>query len=464
MNSAFEFIKSLSLTKFIMTIGFLFIFMIFLFTSENGKIIINALVNPEPQTDSKKIVITGNNNNIYLPLTTRNERKYEEILSKVDNFYTKTLPDAYNREIKEDKERKIFMDKNHDLIMLTKQSNNIIRQLKLLNQMKNNSQKIIKAGVDTLPDDIKYKKEFIAADLDFIKDHLTEMKLDIIESTDNKKKFAQQAMLKSMSNYIDFEPDLAIDTYNKAKGAYPQLDLISKLSKEYSILKKNKNTLSYAYILIASVVKNEKNLNTTADVIIGLGNANKLRQLGYSLYLNVNSNEIRVYTIVEHYSKIELTNKINMIDKYVVSPLPYRIDANLPKEYFLIEKRKNIYVWDSSSRNNDVSFSKRLINLNYRNVEAKGKWNKEFGIYALYYDGNAYDKNDLEKILKETRDIVGSYVVYSYAYQQSKSNLIRKLFQKNLDLKYLIILEKNSLINSVSKKIMIDKLRVSSGY
>jgi hypothetical protein len=62
-------------------------------------------------------------------------------------------------------------------------------------------------------------------------------------------------------------------------------------------------------------------------------------------------------------------------------------------------------------------------------------------MYAIYYDGNSYDKNDLNKVLGATRNIIDSSVVNSFAYQQSNGEKIQSIFKNNDDLKYLIILK-----------------------
>lgn len=327
----------------------------------------------------------------------------------------------------------------------------IARQDKI-QRMNNNSQKIIKVGVENVGKfnlfykNIDYKREFFLAQLDKLKAELSDAFLSNIETKESRKIYAQLTMIKSISHYLDYEPDKAYTTYIKAKKAYPGLKVIQDLEKEYmDIYPSGAKELKYAYVLVASVAKTKENMEKTADRILSPSQAHNFRKLEYSLYLSINQTKIRVYTIFEYHSDLERDQKLREIEGIERTSQIYRTTKELPVEYIFQETRKKIYVFNTSGRNDDKNLVKRFKNKKIKYVEAKGKWSKKFDVYAIYYDGNSYDKNDLNKILEITRNIIGSYTVKPFAYQQSKGKAIRDLF-KNKSLKYVIILEKNAYI------------------
>lgn len=382
-------------------------------------------------------------------LKERNIQKQEEVFKKQNEHLAKLINMASNTydHSKLSITEKIKQENIRKLILQIKEDS------EKLNNMIKGSHTVISKGVhDVVKNDLsrgEYKKEFLEANLDLVKQLLNEATLKNILDSEGKEAYAKQLMLKSMSNYIDFEPNEAVNSYNKAKQIYPSLQIIQDLFKEYKSLEKS--TLKYAYVLVASVAKNNVDLVRSADYIVGLGNAENIRKKGYNLYLNVNNSEIRVHTIIEHYTEGELETKINSIKKYINSPFPFRVDEKYPEEYNLNRTRKKIFVVDSSKRGNDKTFTKKVKHLlnNHNNIEAHGNWEKKFGIYAIYYDGNSYDKIDLDKVLEATRKVVGSYVVKAYAYQQSKGERIQELFKNDISLKYLIVLEKNTNLSPI---------------
>jgi hypothetical protein len=364
-----------------------------------------------------------------------------KVLKKVgDLSYKKmTEPDTNNKPkniftlIGQNKYEDIFIDN-------TKQ----IKKFGLFAKMKINSPQVIQVGVKNVLDDFsqnQYTQDFLSANLDKLKKNLKE-EFKIIKDSNDNKYYAEQKIIESLSNYIDYEPINALQSFNEAKKVYPYLTIFKELEKEYKdIQTQDSKELKYAYVLISSVNKNFHTTNITADRIIGLGNAKKIRKSKYKLYLDVTSNEVRVYTIIEHFDGEDLHNQIQKINNFIISPFPFKLDTTIPKEYILSKKRKKIFIFDSSKDGNDKLFAKKLKKFNFQNILPKGQWKKTFGMYAIYYDGNSYDKNDLNKILGATRNIIGSSVVNSFAYQQSNGKKIQSIFKNNDDLKYLIILK-----------------------
>jgi hypothetical protein len=386
---------------------------------------------------------TYNTNLTIRNLTIRNkeiESEVLEVFKKINNLSYKKMID--------NKPKNIFTligqerQNNYEDIFIDNAKQ--IKRFGLFEKMKIHSPQIIHIGVKNVLDDFKqnqYTQDFLSANLDKLKKNLKE-EFKIIKDSNDNKYYAEQKMIESLSNYIDYEPINALQSFNEAKKVYPYLTIFKELEKEYKdIQTQDSKELKYAYVLISSVNKNLHNMNITADRIIGLGNAKKIRKSKYKLYLDVTSNEVRVYTIIEHFDEKDLHNQIQKINNFIISPSPFKLDTTIPKEYILSKKRKKIFIFDSSKNGNDKLFAKKLKKFNFQNILPKGQWKKTFGMYAIYYDGNSYDKNDLNKVLGATRNIIDSSVVNSFAYQQSNGEKIQSIFKNNDDLKYLIILK-----------------------
>lgn len=423
------------------------------FTSE-GKTIVSSLVTKEkPQT-----IINGDVYNIkqkaIINLTLETKEQYKDVLNTFN---------VLKKDIKKDIE---IDDNNKEKVDIITVKNslrnkidykldtytNALDKLNQIRQMNDNSDNVIKVGVDRIDkyklfyNNIDFRKKFFLAKLDELKENVSDSLLLDISEKETKEIYAQLLMIKSISYYLSYNPDKAYKSYILAKKAFPTLKVISDLKEEYKVVyPKDALEIKYAYVLVASVTKSKQNMEKTADKILSPTKAYKFRNLGYNLYLSVNQKEVRVYTIVEYHSKLELDKKFLEIEKIEKTSSLYSKTKDIPIEFRLKEMRKKIYVFRSSDRQDDIRLVNKLKKQNISHVEAKGRWHMDFGIYAIYYDGNAYDKNDLTNILDLTRDAVGSQEVKLFAYQQSNGKAIKDLFNDK-NLKYLIVLERNTYI------------------
>jgi hypothetical protein len=332
-------------------------------------------------------------------------------------------------------------------------------KLEKITKIHNNTDRVIKVSIDNVGkmkpfrNSIKYKKDFFLAKLEELKKSLSDDYLSNVNRKEGSKIFAQLAMMKSISYYLEYEPAKAFYYYEQAKKAYPTLKVINELKKEYrDIAPKNAKELRYAYISLASVPKNKENMDKTPDEILSPTKAYAIRQHGYNLYLSVDYKVIKVYTILEYREDLEKISKLSKLKNIEKTAYEYDDTNKLPKEYRYMENRKKIYIYNSSGRNGDRNLVKRLEKRHFQHLEAKGEWKgKKFSVYAIYYDGNSCDKNDLDSFLEETKKIIGSYAIRQYAYQQSKSKTIKHLF-KDEYLKYVVVLEKNANIKDINCK------------
>ena len=382
-------------------------------------------------------------------LELRNEESHQGALLTLEKELAKLVKEKQEYE----KQTSIVnIDKSDKLNFKIDEVASLLKKQQKIYAMSNNSDRVIRVGVESVSKyelfykNIDFKREFFLAKLDELKDELSEDFLNTLNEQENKKIYAQLTMIKSISHYLDYEPDLAYRTYVQAKKAFPTLDVINELQKEYKdIYPEDAKELHYAYALIASVKKTEDNMNKTADRILSPVKAHQLREQGYNLYLSINQSSIRVYTIIEFYDDLEYNKKFLEIEKIEKTASVYRTTKELPREYILRETRKKVYIFNTSGRDDDKNLVSRLNAKGMTHLEAKGQWSVPFDVYAVYYDGNAYDKNDLNNFLEQTRNIIGSYAVKPFAYQQSNGKAVRDLFDDKY-LKYVLILEKNAYI------------------
>jgi hypothetical protein len=435
------------------------LFIIFLIVSGIIYIILNSVIeiNSKPVLvlNTKKLDFNNTKKDISIKkLKTRSMKKLNLVLEdmdKLNNFFKKRYDDIKANNIDgKYYNKKITLGADINFNEDYARYKDMIKNYKILLEMMNNADKVIEVSVENMLskeyENIIYSKEFLLAELDKLKILLSEKNLKMIKNSNEY--YAKQIMIKSLANYIDYEPKLAKDAYNKAKKAFPALEIITALNKQYLDLSiDNTENLKYAHVLLSSMKQNENGMNKTADILIGANKAKKLRKLGYNLYLNVKyKTSVRIYTIVEYISKVDLLKKMSKIEGIVKNPIIGNVSKKIPKEYILRETRKKIYVADSSIRNNAKVFANKLKRYNFNNVLPRGKWAQKFSVYAIYYDGKSYDKKDLKKILNAVRDITEYYSINTYAYQQSKGTKIKKMFVKDETLKYLIILEYNNHI------------------
>ena len=378
-----------------------------------------------------------------------NAKSHKDLLKSIANQMQKAKQDTAkiaNREMVRSEE----VDKLFEVI--ENADKKLEEQQKIL-RMSANSENVIKVSVDNVSNyklfykNIDFKRDFFLAKLKELQVELDDNFLMDIDKNEAKKIYAQLTMIKSISYYLDYKPKEAYETYIRAKKAFPTLRVINELKKEYrDIYPVGAAEVKYAFALVASVTKSKENMEKTADKILSPAKAYKFRNKNYNLYLSIIKNTIRVYTIFEYHSKLELAEKTAEIEQIEKTAGIYKTTRKLPREYILKESRKKIYVFNTSGRNDDQKLVKKLKEQGIKHIMPRGRWGVNFDIYAIYYDGNSYDRNDLDEVLEATRDTVGSHAIKQYAYQQSNGKAIRDLF-KDEYLKYVIILEKNSYIN-----------------
>lgn len=439
------------------------IIVIFFTFADSGKNIVKSNVSKkEPQ-----ISITNNINNVYENktyignieiatklLNKKTAEKYNLAMNQLTQEYVKIKGEVQS-ENKTDDLVQINMNEKYNYKLDKIETRLDI--LEKITKIHNNTERVIQVGVDSVgmmkpfKNSIKYKKDFFLAKLEELKESLSDDYLSRVSEKEGSKIFAQLAMIKSISFYLEYEPSKAFYYYEQAKKEYPTLKVINELKKEYrDIAPKNLKELRYAYISLASVPKNKENRDKTADEILSPTKAYLIRQYGYNLYLSIDYKVIKVYTILEYREKLEKISKLSKLKNIETTAYEYDDTNKLPKEYRYMENRKKIYIYNSSGRNGDENLVMRLKKHHFEHVEAKGQWKgKKFSVYAIYYDGNSCDKNDLDYFLEETKKIIGSYAIRQYAYQQSKSKAIKQLF-KDEYLKYVVVLEKNANIKDVS--------------
>lgn len=441
--------------------GAVIVFLIFLAFTDSGKVIVKHFV----ETEEPKQSITINNiyeNNTYVGNT---DLAIKLLNKKTTEKYSLALEQITEDAARLKREMQSKKTSNNLIQIDTDTKNNYrldkidkrIDKLEKITMIRNNTDRVIKVSVDSVSkmkpfnNSIKLKKDFFLAKLEELKESLSDDYLSNAKKKEGDKIFAQLAMIKSISFYLEYKPSKAFYHYEQAKKAYPALKVINELKKEYrDISPKNVNEIRYAYISLASVPKNKENMDKTADEILSPTKAYAIRKHGYNLYLSVDYKVIKVYTILEYREELEKISRLSKLKKIEGTAYEYDDTDNLPKEYRYMENRKKIYIYNSSGRDGDKNLVKRLKKYNFQHIEAKGEWKgKKFSVYAIYYDGNSCDKKDLDHFLKETKKIVGSYAIRQYAYQQSKSKTIKQLF-KDEYLKYVVVLEKNANIKDES--------------
>jgi len=422
--------------------------------SIQGKKITDSIIKKEKKEVSTNITITADNiiitkEEAIRNLTLVNKQNQAKILNNLFLELNKKKKDI--EEYKRNKDT-FFIDKINRIDFKVDKMGEQLERLNKIQVMSNNSENVIEVSVNNVDKyDLVYKKmnikrKFFLAKLQELQNKLNDSILEDINKNETKEIYAQILMIKSISYYLEYKPSMAFETYTQAKQAYPSLRVIQELEKEYKDISPNDvKEIKYAYTLVASIEKTKDNLDKSADQILSPSQSYQLRKLGYNLYLSINKVAIRVYTIIEYKSKLELEKKLLEIRKIEKTSDIYSTTNHIPEEYTLTETRKKIYVFNSSERKSDIRLVKKLIKKNFKYIEAKGRWNIDFGLYAIYYDGNAYDKNDLDRLLNQVRNIVGSHSIKTFAYQQSKGKTIKYLF-KDKNLKYVIILEKNAYI------------------
>jgi hypothetical protein len=435
-----------------------------LLSTSNGKEVLNNVVNKIPDQETKKedvahitfdeagkpSVITKSE--AIQNLTIHSKKTLNETLYTIQMTTLKLTKSNSFHEINIDNKDDMFIDKSKKNNYIAEVLQKNVAELTKIVKMSTNTDKVIRVGVenvskyDLLYKNIDFKREFFLAKLDELKSSLNNMFLQKIKKEEAKNIYAQLTMIKSISHYLDYEPQKAYNNYELAKKANPSLKVIKELTKEYQdIAPDNLEEMKFAYVLVASAPRSESNMKKTADRLLSLQKANAFREKNYNLYLSINSSKIRVYTIVEYHSKKELDKKIAEIESIEKTALVYDTSKKTPEEYILRETRKKIYVYRTSDRENDKYLVETLKKKNYKQIEAHGDWGKQFDIYAVYYDGNSCDDGDLEKLLDDTRDAINSHAVSAFAYQQSNSDKVKELFQDQ-QLKYIIVLEKNAYV------------------
>lgn len=387
-------------------------------------------------------------------LTIRSKQTLNETLYVIQ-MTTMNLSHSTNiHELNGQKKDVVSTDQNNKNAYVTEKLQENVEKLTKIVKMSNNSDKVIRIGVENVAkyklyyQNIDYRREFFLAKLDELKTSLNDTFLKKVKLNESKEIYAQLVMIKSISYYLDYDAKAAYRNYELAQRSFPSLRVIDELKKEYKdIAPHNAQELKFAYVLVASVPKSEANMQKTADKILAVNKYIAFRKKNYNLYLSINSSKIRVYTILEYHSKDQLTKKMDEIESIEKTALLYDVSRNIPKEYILKETRKKIYVYRTSDRPNDKYLVEALKKQNYKQISANGYWGKKFYVYAVYYDGNSCDENDLENFLDAIRDAINSHAVKAFAYQQSKSKKIQNLFEDK-NLKYIVILEKNAYVKS----------------
>ena len=339
-------------------------------------------------------------------------------------------------------------------------SNKSINDIKIMVRMSLNSKKVIKVAVDNisnyimdnLKNNINIKEKFFNAKLKELNRLLDDTLLAELSEDENKKLYAQITMIKSSSLYLSYQPKLSYYYYELAVKAYPALSVINELKKEYAdISPRDAENLRFATLQLTELPASSKLMNMPAKKIIGLGNAEKIRKKGYDLYLTTlmrtSNRKIRVYVILKYYNDYELEQKKEEILSIIPTAIEINNQKSLPLEYRYRETRKKIYIYHSAHLNSkiDKKFMQEMLQNNISNIEAKGKWNYSNELYTLYYDGESAKLSELNKFVKYSKEILPTFEIKIFAYQQSESRNIRKLF-KDQNLKYIFVLEKNAFI------------------
>lgn len=452
-------ISILSILGVFLILGLFLIFLIF--TTDTGKEALSKTIGKLPEKKNTLSISFDENGKPQITtdqaienLTIRSKQTLNDslYLVKMNLLRLSRGSSIYELDINYTNVDNLLMDKNQNNKYVKTELQESVDKLSKMVTMSKNSDKVIRISVKNVNryklfyNNVYFKKEFFLAKLNELKISLSTSFLQKITIEEGKKIYAQLAMIKSISHYLDYQPDEAYRNYILAQKAFTSLRVISELKKEYKdIAPRNAEEMKFAYVLVASVQKSETNMKKTADRLLARSKASAFREKNHDLYLSINSTKIRVYTILEYHSKAELKNKINEIESIEKTALIYSTSKSIPKEYILRETRKKIFVYRTSKRANDKYLVNILKSKDYKQIEDKGYWGKEFDVYAVYYDGNSCDDSDLEKLLDDTRDAINSHAVSAFAYQQSHSKKIERLF-KDKNLKYIIILEKNAYV------------------